>query len=193
MKRSIVVWIAAVYLLAACGGSEPAPPSSGDTLGPINTDAKLLDTGSEMPKAGELAPDFSFVTPEGTTSKLSDFKGKKVILNFWATWCFPCRSEMPALQKAANEHSDVIVLGVNRGQPPEIIAPFGYEVNVSFPLVSDTSSKVAIRYGANNLPMTYFINTDGTVANLRDNGASIAFKLGEMDYEYITEQIGRLK
>src|SRR5579859_3070712 len=101
MRWRLVLLIVCGLLLAACGGTTPAASPAGET-GPIASDSKLLDRAGRVPPPdGALAPDFQFSMADGTTRKLSDFRGKKVLLNFWATWCYPCRTEMPDLQRAA--------------------------------------------------------------------------------------------
>jgi len=100
--------------LAACGGTAAAPASApGKPV--IAAKSQLLGDAGQggIPEVGQVAPDFQYTTPDGATHKLSDLRGKKVLLNFWATWCAPCRSEMPDIQKALDESGDAVaVLGV---------------------------------------------------------------------------------
>ena len=82
----------------------------------IAAESRLLDSADQavVPRQGDAAPDFEYTLGDGTTHKLSDLRGKKVVINFWATWCEPCRVEMPDLQKVSQESGDqVAVLGVN--------------------------------------------------------------------------------
>src|SRR5699024_11976097 len=78
-------------------------------------------------KKGDIAPDFELETLSGETVTLADYRGQKVMLNFWATWCPPCRAEMPDMQKVQDERDDVVILAVNQVQTesnPDNIAPF---------------------------------------------------------------------
>jgi peroxiredoxin len=182
-RRLLALGVVALAL-AACGGTAPTPvPQPGTRI--IATGAKLLDAGPvSIPEVGQAPPEFEYTLPDGTARKLSDLRGKKVLLNFWATWCAPCRTEMPDLQKALAEFGDsVVVLGVNKGEQPEVIAPFADEVGVSFTLVADPEASIAGRYAAINLPTTYFINSDGTIG-LR--------KTGVMNYSFIKTHIDQL-
>jgi thiol-disulfide isomerase/thioredoxin len=188
MFRRIRLYLVCIVLLAACG-AEPAPPSTTgvnpDLL--IATSSKLLDTSgaTTLPEVGEVAPNFQYTFEDGTTTKLSDLQGKKVIVNFWATWCVPCEKEMPALQQAGQEYGDsVVVIGVNRDEEAPAIRAFAEELGVQFPLIANPERDISQRYRANNLPTTYFINTDGSIGSQR---------VGEMDYAFIKQQLDQLK
>jgi thiol-disulfide isomerase/thioredoxin len=103
---------------------------------------------------------------DGSTHKLSELRGKRVLVNFWATWCMPCREEMPELQQTAKENSDgLVVIAVNRNEAPAAIAKFGNEIGVTFPLITNIAGDIGDRYGATSLPVTYFINSDGTISS----------------------------
>src|SRR5690625_1361660 len=84
-------------------------------------------------EVGNLAPDFELETLEGETVKLSDLKGQKVFLNFWASWCGPCRSEMPDMQKFHEDRDDVTILAVNVNDRPENVDEFLEEYGITFP------------------------------------------------------------
>ena len=151
-------------LLAACGSAArpPAPTLGQGAL--VATDGQLIGGKGGPPQPGERAPDFSYRLPGGAEQRLSDLRGRLVLLNFWATWCGPCASELPALQAAASAHADtLIVLGVNRLEPADTIATFAGEHGLTFPLVANDSGDISDRYGARLLPTSYFINSDGTV------------------------------
>jgi len=173
--------------LVACGGA--VAPASVPAAGPgtIAIDSQILsDAGqSAIPQVGEVAPDFAYTTADGATHKLSELHGKKVLLNFWATWCGPCRFEMPDIQKAIDESGGaVIALGVNKAQEMKEIVPFAGELKVTFPLITNLKGDIAARYAAQLLPTSYFINSDGTIA-LR--------KTGVMDYMFIKNHLAELK
>ena len=152
--------------LAACGGQPaPAPLTVDPGNAVITTESRLLDRGFGKLAPGDLAPDFSFTMPDGSTQKLSDLKGRPVLLNFWATWCLPCVEEMPELERAYTaEGSDLAVLAVNRNELPDAIARFAPKVSVTFPLIANIDGAIGDRYGVTSLPTTYFINRDGTIS-----------------------------
>ncbi|HLR43341.1 MAG TPA: TlpA disulfide reductase family protein, partial [Pseudogracilibacillus sp.] len=122
-------------------------------------------------KKGDIAPDFELETLSGETVTLADYRGQKVMLNFWATWCPPCRAEMPDMQKVQDERDDVVILAVNQVQTesnPDNIAPFLHEIGVDFTVLLDENTFVGTMYQAKSLPLSYLINTDGTIEYIRN-------------------------
>lgn len=118
---------------------------------------------------GETAPNFELETLEGETVKLSDYRGKKVILNFWATWCPPCRAEMPHMQKYYEEQAvkdNVEVLAVNlttKDHGMEKITSFVSEYELSFPILLDSKGAMGSVYQAVTIPTSYILDTEGRV------------------------------
>lgn len=120
---------------------------------------------------GEVAPDFSLISATGEPLTLSDFQGQPVIVNFWATWCAPCRFEMPELQEAVEAYAgdNLALLAVNREEEAETIIDFFDElsadegIDFTFPSLLDDRAEVAEAYGVFNMPTTYFINAEGVV------------------------------
>jgi peroxiredoxin len=169
---------------ATAGVTPTAGPAVRHTIAP---ESKLVDDTApfDIPQVGQIAPDFQYTMPDGSTHLLSQLHGKKVLINFWATWCGPCRSEMPDLQKALGETGDsVVVLGVNKAQELKELAPFAEELRISFPLIANPAGDIAGRYGAQNLPTSYFINSDGTIG---------LKKTGVMNYAFIKAHLDLLK
>src|ERR1051325_129768 len=108
-------------------------------------------------------PDFSLTNAEGKKVSLKDFRGKTVFLNFWATWCVPCREEMPAMEKLYQEYKDknFVVFAINvKDRKQEAIA-FLKELKLTYPVAFDPEAEVAALYGAWGLPTTYIINAKG--------------------------------
>lgn len=120
-----------------------------------------LDPVAERPRA----PAFSLPDVEGRTISLEDFRGRPVILNFWATWCPPCRAEMPALDRAATALAEVrgAVIGISVGDDAESVRRFLDQVPVAFPLPLDEASAVAQRYRVRGLPTTFVIDPRGRI------------------------------
>lgn len=134
------------------------------------SDVEFLPTDEGLAK-GEMAPDFELTTLAGKPVKLSDYKGKKVILNFWATWCPPCRAEMPDMQKYYEEQAEgenVEILAVNlttEDKGMDAINAFVAEFSLTFPVPMDTEGSIGKVYQAATIPTSYMIDTEGRVQN----------------------------
>ncbi len=119
------------------------------------------------PQVGFLAPDFTLETLEGDSITLSDLRGKAVLVNLWATWCPPCRAEMPAIQRLHEEYKDqgFIVLAVNATNQDDLskIPSFTGEYGLTFPILLDTTGEVSRQYQLRSLPSSYFIRRDGII------------------------------
>jgi peroxiredoxin len=135
----------------------------------ISADRAGTSTAGQIPapREGFLAPDFSLQTPEGETIVLSELRGQAVLVNLWATWCPPCRAEMPAIQKLYDEYKDqgFVALAVNMTYQDDAraIAPFIQEYNLSFPILLEQTGEMARKYELRSLPSSYFINRAGIV------------------------------
>lgn len=115
---------------------------------------------------GREAPDFEFASFEGDRVALADLRGKAVVLNFWASWCVPCRAEMPYFESTYQAYKDrgVVFVGLAMQDRPEDSRAFLEELAVSYPNGSDEGSDISLRYGVAGLPTTVFIAPDGKVA-----------------------------
>lgn len=116
------------------------------------------------PGLGKPAPEFSLLGLDGTVLRLSDLRGKIVLVNFWATWCVPCRKEFPELVKAYEENKgDVVVVGVDLQENVDQVRAFAEDFGARFPIVIDEKGEVADAYRVLGLPSSYFIDRDGVL------------------------------
>lgn len=160
--------------------AEPVTPTSA-TVGNIvpssiiilerpTTDSQTLQSSSRV-HIGDNAPDFTLPTLDKSDfMSLSQFKGQPVILNFWASWCLPCRTETPALERAynANRTSQLIVIGVNMTAQDSIPAAqaFAKEFGATYPIVLDEDDAVSQMYSVLGLPTSLFINRQGLIQRI---------------------------
>lgn len=154
---TIVALIAVLFVVQEMGGSMDSEAEPG-----------LLDDA--VVEIDQPAPDFELRSLDGGTVRLSEFRGQTVILNFWATWCPPCRTEMPEFDAAYREYQaaggGLVVLAVDdlATDSEAEVRDFIEELGVAFPVLFDTStSEVAKRYGVVGRPSTFFIDPDGTL------------------------------
>ncbi len=155
----VVVGIGAFILLSAsrsplAGGSENLIDSDGNSPG--------LEV---EPIVGGLPPGFSLFNLGGEEVSLSDFHGQPVVINFWATWCAPCRVEMPALQSRFEKFKDqgLVVLAVDFDEPADIVADFRDEFGLTFEILLDPGAEVQKLYRNRTYPTTFFIDPDGVI------------------------------
>ncbi len=164
-RRPIFYSLGGVALFALLGWIvwgqlSPSPPS-------------LPISSIPAPEVGHPAPDFTLPTLDGQEVRLADLRGKTVILNFWATWCPPCRREMPALEIVWQQHNrgDVMVLGVDQGESVGLVSEYVRQnVGVTFPLLMDRSQDVGDLYLVRSLPTTFFIDAEGIIREIRVGG-----------------------
>ena len=119
------------------------------------------------PRPSFLAPDFSLPTGQGNVITLSDLRGRPVLINIWASWCRPCRAEMPAIQEvyAAYQDKGFIVLGVNATQQDsqDAALAFAQEMGLTFPILLDQAGEVTRLYETRAFPTSFFIDEQGIV------------------------------
>ncbi|WP_426004128.1 TlpA family protein disulfide reductase [Bacillus sp. DWP3-1] len=118
---------------------------------------------------GDQAPDFELKTLDGQKASLSDYQGKKVLVNFWATWCKPCRTEMPDLNAIRSEYDQVEVLAVNlttTEKSVDHVAAFADELKLSFPILLDQKG-IQARYQVLSYPTTYILDEKGRIVSVK--------------------------
>lgn len=125
----------------------------------------LLNKETVGQDQNQTAPDFTLHDIHGNEIKLSDFQGKGIVLNFWATYCPPCEKEMPYLNKVYQEYKEkgIDILAVNAKEPRVIVSPFASEKKLSFPILLDRTGAVVDTYNISNLPVTFFIDENGVI------------------------------
>ena len=122
------------------------------------------EMGVVSPKSEKPAPGFTLETPTGNSVSLSDYKGKAILLNFWATWCIPCKKELPSMQKLYNylkkDGIEVIAISIDRDKK-ERVKQYIKDYNLTFPVLLDPNQKVRKDYFIMGLPTSYLIGGDG--------------------------------
>ena len=113
------------------------------------------------------AADFALPDIDGENHALSDYRGRVVMLNFWATWCPPCRREMPSMQRLYDKYRErgLVVVAVNQWEDPDLVFEFTGRLSVdpTFPILFDRESRVAEDYGVKGMPTTFLIDKDGQI------------------------------
>lgn len=134
------------------------------------------------------APAFTLPTPSGDTGSLEDYRGRFVLLNFWATWCPPCLHEMPSMQRlyeALRDRGFVVLAVASDSAGKQVVEPFIKKLGVTFPIFLDQRSEVSNRYGARELPSTFLLDHQGNV---------VAAARGERDWSApgVVDFVGKL-
>ncbi len=120
----------------------------------------------ELAKVGDPAPEFTLATLQGPSVSLSDYRGKVVLLNFWATWCPPCIWEMPSMetiyQRFKGRQFEILAVSIDK-KGEDVVRPFVADYGITFPILLDPDSEVYKRYGLTGVPESFIIDKDGTV------------------------------
>ncbi|MGK9184732.1 TlpA family protein disulfide reductase [Priestia filamentosa] len=142
-------------------GNAPVSQESDDSKKTLGTDLSEVQEGNP-------APDFELTTLKGETVKLSDYKGKKVILNFWATWCPPCKAEMPHMQKfyEENKNKNIEILAINltsMDKGDSEIRKFVNNYGLTFKVLLDSEGTIGSQYQAYSIPTSYILDSNGII------------------------------
>ncbi len=145
----------AMVLATALAGSSCAPPQTAAS-------ERLPVTGWQI---GNVAPDFTLADPDGKSISLTDYRGKPVVINFWATWCPSCVAEMPYLQQMYNQQSSkgLTFFAVNIQENPAKVRDFFSKYALSLPVLFDFTGNTSSKYGVSSIPSTFFIDGNGVI------------------------------
>ncbi len=146
-------------------------------------DRHVLYTPGTIALVGEQVPVASFTALDGTTVRLSELRGKVVVLNFFATWCGPCRMELPHLQQLWNDlhgNEEFAMLVVGREETPETVAAFKSTHDFTFPMAADSDGSAFRKFAEDSIPRTYVLSRDGTILFQGRGFAEIDFYQSEM-------------
>ena len=176
MKKKIVLIVIALVLVAFLAGASVLYKNLSQSLAPdqLATQEPTATPDETTPQLMQ-APDFTVYDADGNAVSLSDYFGTPIVVNFWASWCGPCKMEMPDFQEKYLElGEDVTILMVNMTdgdrETVEIASAFIAEAGYTFPVFFDTAASAAMTYGVYSLPSTYFIDAEGN-AVARATGA----------------------
>ena len=155
VRKTVLAGLAAVFLAAMAGSAEAEPPLVGDMV-------------KFVPSAGDrIAPDTPFISATGEPIKLDSYRGKTVLLNFWATWCAPCVKELPALDRLnaemASDRFEVLLVSIDRGGA-RVFEPFLEKLGIrNLASAADPKAALLRSFKAPGLPTSFLIAADGTI------------------------------
>lgn len=171
MKGALVIaagLCAAMVVLTGCGRGEraiarPAAPAIGGSLLPALSQPP--SDGQRAVALGRYAPDFALPDLNGQLVSLDQWRGQTVLINFWASWCQPCREEMPLLQATYEAYVEegLVVLGVNMGERAQRVVGFAEDLGLTFPILVDESTTIGTLYRVRGAPTTYFVDREGVI------------------------------
>lgn len=168
MKNSTYKLIVALLLLIIVVGGILLACQTG--VGQTVEEPTQVSEATEQTEAAEYAPDFTVTDGEGNEYRLSDFRGTPVVLNFWATWCGPCKSELPEFESAYLEYGDqvqfmMVDLVEGRSETVEDGLAYVSDNGYTFPLFFDSNQEASAAYSITAIPQTWFIDGDGKVVS----------------------------
>jgi len=162
--RKLLAHFAAVLALGALAACSPAFLSA------------------PAPEVGAVAPEIRLQSLQGEALSLGDLRGQVVLINFWATWCGPCKLEMPAIQARYND-GGFAVLAVDFNEPADLVQTFVDDLDLSFPVLLDPGGKVQELYRVRGYPTTFFVDAEGIIR---------ALHIGEMSADILDNYLARM-
>ncbi|GGJ95272.1 thiol:disulfide interchange protein tlpA [Lentibacillus kapialis] len=196
MKKVILALIAAAMVGWAVyeyvspfdeAGNKEGDQAGGNmiTSPPKENSEEVVESDKVGLETGQIAPDFELQKLNGEKVSLSDYRGERVILNFWATWCPPCREEIPDFQKLY-DNKDVVILAVNMTdteQSDEDVNQFVKNYEMTFPVLMDVNGDIASKYQVRAYPTSYMIDSEGHIQFMA---------MGAMDYELMEKRLNKM-
>jgi peroxiredoxin len=185
MKKTILILSTiflfgiSIYTVLNYNKSIAGPAQNSNQLNITSSEQNPSDATAKGKLATSIkvkATDFKLKDLNGKEVSLSDFKGKKVLLNFWATWCPPCKAEMPDIEKIYQEtkNSNLVILAVNLGEDKQTVKSFMDKNKYNFNILLDSEQAAAIKYNIVSIPTSFFIDENGTI---------ISKKIGPMNID----------
>jgi peroxiredoxin len=196
--RRIVYPIAVILAIAGViwwieNRNDDALAPSGVEYGARDINPIFVPNGFEVgTEVGQIAPDFELERVDGGEAWLTDFRDHPVVLNFWATWCQPCRQELPQLVNAYDKNKDegLVIIGLNLQEGRDLITPFAEDFGIDFPILIDRDGDVGDQYRLIGLPTTYFIDSNGVIVSVfrgpfqdKQRGTNVQGAIGATELE----------
>ena len=181
---AVAAIVVAVWYLQAGRGSAATPPRGFGVL--ALPAARNTTSRPAAPTVGRAAPDFRLATLDGSAVRLSDLQGKLVLINFWASWCGPCRQEMPGIVQAYNQNKDrgFVVLSVDEQEDPGTVRQFVDQFSMDFPIALDVTGQVGQAFRAGTqFPTSVWVDQRGLVQEV---------KYGPMDAAFLAQKLSGL-
>ncbi|MCR4437185.1 MAG: TlpA disulfide reductase family protein [Clostridiales bacterium] len=192
MKKNLLIWGTALILVIVAF-YVTKNYSNAKSAGTVNQTQSTQSSSSQSLNTADTtsdnkAIDFTLTDLDGKKVSLKDFRGKNVYLNFWATWCPPCRGEMPEIEKVYQQYKDkdFVVLAVDLGEDKNTVQNFIKQNNYNFKVLLDSDQSVATKYNITAIPVSYFIDKDGNVVTKRVGALS-----EEEMQSYVKQLVGK--
>ena len=183
---ALLIGISLVATAGCLGGSRNFTPAAGMASQPGGASVGGSTLPDVAPRVGNRAPDFALRSLDGRTIRLSELRGKPVMVNFWASWCPPCRNEMPAFEKAYQRYRSqgMEFLGVDVQEDAETVRKFVQENGYSWLFLLDSDGKVSRSYQVSGVPTTFFIDREGIIRDLQ---------IGELSEAALESKLAKIK